>query len=125
MNYPLIIASLILPATLLTACNPALVPPVARGDIHAVSEVDLKRSPASMSSGGNAEGPATGISLEGTARLNTPARMPVQSAGPAQGSSLPNDMHAADVERSQQNKSLQARRSLTLQLLYALSTARP
>ena len=125
MNYLLIIASLILPATLLTACKPALIPPVARGDIHAVSEADWKRSPASMSSGGDAEGPETGISLERTASFNTPARMPVQLAGPVQGTSLPDDLHAVDVDRSQQNKSLQARRSLALQLLYTLSTARP
>ncbi|MBY0270657.1 MAG: hypothetical protein K2X06_12360 [Burkholderiales bacterium] len=125
MKYPLIIAALILPAALLAACKPALMPPVVRGDINAVSEVDWKRSPGAMSSGGGAGGPATGISLERTGSLKTPARMPEQSATPVQRGTLPDDLNAADVDRSQQNRSQQARKSLTLQLLHALSAARP
>lgn len=125
MKSPLMIASLILPMLVLAACKPALNPPVAQREIPAVSDKNWKRNPAAVFSVSDAESPATGLSPERTDRLTAPERMPVQSAAAAKNTLLSDAPEAADPGRSQQNSSLQARRSLALQLLQALSAARP
>lgn len=119
------IASLILPMLVLAACQPELNPPVAQGEISAAPGKNRERNPAAIFSVSDAERPATGLSPERPDRLTAPARVPAPSAAAAKNTLLSDEPDAADLDRSQQNRSLQARRGLALQLLQALSAARP
>ncbi len=123
MKYPLIVALLILPALALTACNPALIPPVAQGSIHAVTEVEWKRSPAAMAS--VADGPATGISLDSTDGLKGAGQESAQSSGAIGNGSQSDGSHKATADHPPQSKSQLSRKILALQLLQTLSAARP
>lgn len=123
MKYPLIIASLILPALALTACKPALIPPVAQGSIHAVTDAEWKRSPAATTS--VADGPATGISLESTDGLKGAGQESAQSSGAIGNGSQSDGSHKAATEHPSQSKSQLSRKILALQLLQTMSGARP
>jgi len=123
MKTPLIVASLILPALALTACKPALIPPVAQGGIHVVAEAEWKRNPAALPS--VADGPATGISLESTDSLKGAGQRPAKSSGGAGTGSQSDDSPNTTADSAQQNKSQLSRKILALQLLQSLSGARP
>lgn len=123
MKNPLIIASLILPALALTACKPALMPPVAQGSIHAVMEAEWKPNSAAMPS--VADGPAAGISLESTGSLKGARQRSAKSSGLAVNGSESDDPPKTAVDPAQHNKSQLSRRILALQLLQSLSGARP
>ena len=125
MKYPLIIASLILASPLLTACKPALIPPVMQGDIHAATDADWKRSPPSISSGHDTKSPVTGISLESTDSLRGARLEPAQSSGAMGNGSRSDESDKAAADRSLQSKSQLTRKILALQLLQAMSAARP
>lgn len=123
MKYPLIIASLILPAIALAACKPALMPPVAQGSMHAATEAEWKRNPAPMPS--VADSPATGISLESTDSLKGAGRQSAKSSAVLGAGSESDDSPKARADSAQQNKTQLSRKILALQLLQTLSGARP
>ena len=79
MKYPLIAATLMLPALLLAACNPKTQPSVGRVDAYDVSKMDLKPVPASISSDRHKGAFASGGSLSLTAELKPLDPAPVKT----------------------------------------------
>jgi nitrite reductase (NO-forming) len=77
MKYALI-ATLVLPALLLAACNAKIEPPAAKVDPYDVSKMDLKSAPASISSERHKGAFASGSSLSLTAELKPLDPAPVK-----------------------------------------------
>jgi len=127
MKFPLIIASLILPAFLLAACKPASMPPDMQIDIHAAADTNLKRSATSISSMHKNKIPATGISLESTGSLKGAGKRTAQSPSPGvmESGSMSEESQQAGADRLVQSNSQLTRKILVLQLLQTMSAARP